>query len=362
MTWRDGNVIARAGGWPGCDIYDVELADGTAGRAVAYPDLVGRAEAGDRVLLGASAWERGLGTGGFLTVIAFPDRLPPDRPDSPGHVIKARYMPHQTMVLGIDEQESDHHATLAESDSIGGMPVVCADLHSALPAIVAGIRMRRPDASVAYIMSDGGALPAPFSRTAAVLTEAGWIAGTITEGQAWGGQAEAVNTYSALLAAALVWKADIAIVSQGPGNLGTGTRWGFSGTSTGEALNAAGILGGRPIAALRASHGDPRERHIGISHHSVTAVGRVATVPTDVPVPCGLETMGDDQFAVQVSRGLAELRSRDHLTLHDVPVDGVEDALQSVPVTLSTMGRSLHDDPLPFITAAVAGIYAAEQI
>src|SRR5690606_15991148 len=66
---------------------------------------------------------------------------------------------------------------------------------------------------------------------------------------------------------------------------GTGTRWGFSGVAAGEAVNAAGTLIGRPVAALRVSGADARERHLGVSHHSLTAYGRVALVPADVVVP-----------------------------------------------------------------------------
>ena len=81
--------------------------------------------------------------------------------------------------------------------------------------------------------------------------------------------------HSALLAARHVVDADIAVVAQGPGNLGTGTRWGFSGVAAGEAVNAAAVLRGHPVAALRVSGADPRERHRGVSHHSLTAYGRV---------------------------------------------------------------------------------------
>ncbi len=44
------------------------------------------------------------------------------------------------MVLGADDQESGHHELLADADDLGGTPVVVADLHSALPPVVAGIR------------------------------------------------------------------------------------------------------------------------------------------------------------------------------------------------------------------------------
>src|SRR5699024_1953127 len=165
-------------------------------------------------------------------VVALPDRLPPDPPAGHGHMVKARYTPLQPMLLGVDEQESPHHEQLREADDVDGLVVVVADLHSALPAVLAGARAqaRRLGAGrsrVAYVMTDGGALPLPFSRSVAALRDAGWLAATITAGQAFGGDYEAVGVHSALLAARHVVGADVVVVTQGPGNLGTGTRWGF---------------------------------------------------------------------------------------------------------------------------------------
>src|SRR5262249_34084856 len=150
--------------------------------------------------------------------------------------------PLQATVLGADEPESPHHEVLAGADDLGGMPVVVADLHSALPAVLAALRADHPGPTVAYVMLDGGALPAWFSRTAAALREAGWLAGTVSVGQAFGGDLEAVTVHTGLLAARHVLGAQVAIVAQGPGNLGTGTRWGFSGVACGEAVNAAAVL------------------------------------------------------------------------------------------------------------------------
>ena len=80
----------------------------------------------------------GLGTGGYALVVALPDRLPPDPPRrrtrDAGHLVKARYTPLQAIVLGVDEEASPHRAVLAAADDLDGMPVVTADLHSALPA------------------------------------------------------------------------------------------------------------------------------------------------------------------------------------------------------------------------------------
>lgn len=320
-------------------------------RALAYPGLVGAPRPGDRVLLNTGALALGLGTGGYALVVALPDRLPPDPPSGPGHLVKARYTPLQAIVLGADEQGSPDHDLLRDADDLGGMPVVAADLHSALPAVLAGIRAARPGARTVYVMTDGGALPLWFSRTAARLSESGWLAGTVTTGQAFGGDAEAVTVHTGLLAARHVLKADIAVVTQGPGNLGTGTRWGFSGVTCGETVNAAATLGGRPVASLRVSDADARPRHHGVSHHSLTAYGRVALAPADVVVP----DLGGE-FGEKVRRQAATLSLHRLVT---VPVEGLQAALQASPVVLSTMGRGLDGDLPYFLAAAAAGRHAA---
>lgn len=317
-------------------------------RALAYPELVGRPEVGDEVLLSVAAVELGLGTGGYALVVAIPSRLPEDAPLE-GHMVKARYTPLQTVVDGAEER----YPELATASSLDGMPVVVADLHSALPAVVAGIRAERPSARVAYVMTDGGALPLWFSRAVDGLRDAEWLtAGTVTVGQAFGGDLECVTLYSGLLAARHVLKADIAVVTQGPGNLGTGTEWGFSGVACGEAVNAAAVLGGRPVAALRVSSGDARERHHGVSHHSLTAYGKVALARAEVALPDA-----DDAFWRAVAAQAAELGTRH--TVVRVPVDGLDSALRSSPVKLSTMGRGLDQDYAAFLASACAGRLAA---
>jgi 8-oxo-dGTP pyrophosphatase MutT (NUDIX family) len=356
IRWRSGEVSARRRGWNGALELDVDVA-GTPVRALAFPALTGAPEPGDRVLLNTTALDKNLGTGGYALVIAVPDRLPPD-PDLPGHLIKARYTPLQACVLGVDEQGSRYHDVLRDVSDLGGMPVVVADLHSALPAVLAAYYADRPpDASghrprVAYVMLDGGALPAWFSRTIAALTDEGWLAGTVTVGQAFGGDLEAVTLHTGLLAARHVLGAELAVVAQGPGNLGTGTRWGFSGVSCGEAVNAAAALGGRPVASLRVSDADPRDRHRPISHHSLTAYGRVALARADVVVP---RLPGD--FGAELAAAAVPLAARHNLVA--VGVDGLGEALRDCPVRLSTMGRGLDADLAYFLAAAAAGRHAA---
>jgi len=373
ITWRNGTVSGTRREWPGAVELDVSVdgasAEGEQVRALAYPALTGRPRPGDRVLVNTTALDLGLGTGGYALVVALPDRLPPD-PELAGHLIKARYSPLQACVLGADEQGSPHHDVLRDADDIGGMPVVVADLHSALPAVLAGIFAAersgddRPPAAgqlelaeprVVYVMQDGGALPAWFSRTCAVLREAGWLAATVTTGQSFGGDLETVTVHTALLAARHVLGADIAVIAQGPGNLGTGTRWGFSGVAAGDAVNAAAALGGRPVASLRISDADPRDRHRGVSHHSLTAYGRVALARADVVVPALA-----GEFGARVAAEVAPLGGRHNLVT--APAEGLEAALRACPARLSTMGRGLDEDLAYFLAAAAAGRHAGRLL
>jgi Protein of unknown function (DUF3866) len=353
IRWRDAVVAAVRREWPGAVELDVTSGGATI-PALAYPALTGRPQVGDRVLLNATALELGLGTGGYALVVAVPERLPDD-PAGPGHLVKARYTPLQVTVLGADEQGSPHHEVLRDADDLGGMPVVVADLHSAVPAVLAALRADTPGVTVAYLMLDGGALPAWFSRTIATLRAAGWLAGTVTAGQAFGGDLETVTVHTGLLAARHVLGAQVTVVAQGPGNLGSGTRWGFSGVACGEAVNAVAALGGRPVASLRISEADPRPRHRGISHHSLTSYGRVALARADVVVP---ELPGE--LGKQVSAQAAPLGERHRLV--PVPVDGLMEPLAGCPVRLSTMGRGLAEDGAYFLAAAAAGRHAARLL
>jgi hypothetical protein len=351
IAWRDGTVTALRRHWPGAVELDVTVGARTV-PALAYPALVGDPVPGDRVLLNVNALQLGLGTGGYALVVALPDRLPPDQP-ADGHIVKARYTPLQPIVLGVEEPASPHHPQLSTVDDLAGMPVVVADLHSALPAIVAGIRADVPDARVGYLMTDGGALPAWFSRTVAGLTGAGLLAGTVTVGQAYGGDLEATTVHSGLLAARYVLHADVTVVAQGPGNLGTGTPWGFSGVAAGEAVNAAATLAGRPVGSLRISATDPRPRHHGVSHHNLTAYGRVALARADLVVPDDLP----EPLAAEVDAALATLTTKHRIVR--VGTGGLGPALRALPVPLNTMGRDLDADPVYFLAAAAAGRHAA---
>lgn len=374
IIWADGEVTGIRRTWPGAVELTVLRADPEAVeiRALAYTSLMAAPEVGDRVLLNVAALDRGLGTGGYALVIAALDpsgRLRGQPPQPSGHLVKARYLPLQAMVAGADEQGSPHHALLADADDLAGMPVLVADLHSALAPALLAIADDRPGTRVVYVMSDQGALPLAFSRSVEALREAGLLAATVTVGQAFGGDLEAVSVHSGLLAAHLALQADLVVLSQGPGNLGTGTRWGFSGVGVGEAVNAAATLGGRPVGSLRISGADPRPRHRGLSHHSLTAYGRVALLAADLAVPdlagaISLEGIdGLDAVAAlagPVEAAVAVLGDRHRLVR--VPLTGLDAALRGSPVPMSTMGRGLDGDPAYFLAAAAAGRHAASLL
>ena len=380
MMWRDGEILTLRRNWgpPGrrCAelVVRVTAAPSRADslqvdrrlRAIAYETVTGIPGVGEEVRMDVSALDRGLGTGGHAMVVARPGVLPED-PVREGHLVKARYMPDQVMVAGVDEQGAVHHELLCapiDDLTLEGTPVVIADLHSALPAILAGARATRgahDQVRAVYVMTDGGALPLAYSRTVAALRRVGWLAGTVTSGLAWGGDVEAVSVHNALLAARHVLGADLVVLAQGPGNLGTDTPWGFSGVACGDAVNAVAVLGGRAIACLRVSQADARERHRGISHHSMTAYGRVALTAADIVVP-GLPGALGEQIDAQARElcGPRPRGARHHRV--DTGVDGLtevlEEAQNATGIRLSTMGRGLHEDTAAFLAAAAAGRYA----
>ena len=138
----------------------------------------------------------------------------------------------------------------------------------------------------------------------------------------------------------------------GPGGVGTGSELGFGALEVGAVLDAVAWLGGTPIACLRYSTADPRPRHQGVSHHSVTALGRATHAAAVVPVPAG--PVGE-AIAGQLAAAGVDRRHR----VVPVAVPDVAALLAAAGVTVTTMGRSPADDPAFFAVAGAAGIAAA---
>jgi uncharacterized protein DUF3866 len=350
---RTGTVISVKTARPGLQELLVEV-DGRSESAIAYPILTGPVAEGSVVLLNTTATALGLGTGGYHIVVAVEGSGDFD-PPADGHVMKLRYTPLQAKVMAVEEQSSPHHEVLKAAERLQGMPVVWAPLHSMVGAAVAGARVAGAD-RVVYVMTDGAALPAWLSEQIHALRKTGLVDAVITCGQALGGDHEAVNVFSGLLAARSVAGADVAVLADGPGKVGTDTRWGASDVAAGMALNAVGILGGLPVAALRLNFGHPSYRHFGVSPHSITVLSEVALLPVHVAVPL-LE--GERREIVWGSLGEASLEERHQLV--EVGGQPALDLLGERGIRGETMGRGQESEPEFFLAAGAAGILAGRM-
>lgn len=338
------------------------LDDGTQGSAVVYSDLVGEVHENDRVLLNTTAVELALGTGGKHFVVARVAAGQEARGvafDAPsphgGHIMKLRYTPMQRDVLSVESQESPWHRTMERAVDLDHIPVVCCGLHSQVPLVAAAIKARAPHLRVGYVMTDQAALSLDFSQIVSQAKEKGLIDVTVATGQAFGGDYEAINVHSGMLAACHVGGCDVLIVAIGPGVAGTGTPFGHGGVAQGEAINAVGALEGLPIACVRMSFADERERHRVISHHTMAALENVALTKALVALP----HLEDGEQAALLNEKLSQfVNSCGHeaVQLEESVYD--EAALKGLRVT--TMRRGYDEDPVFFEAAFAAGALAAQ--
>jgi Protein of unknown function (DUF3866) len=349
---RRGVVTAVRAERPGALELDVRV-EGRDAPAIAYPELTGPIEVGSNVLLNTTSVALGLGTGGVHLVVAVVDETANEPRTPAGRVMKARYTPLQVAVSALEET---HRDAIERARGLGGLPVVCAPLHSMVAPVAAGARAAGAE-RVVYVMTDGAALAGGFSRLVPRLLDAGLLETWISVGQAFGGEHEATTLWTGLLASAAVLGADVAIVADGPGNLGTETRWGVSALASGHALDAADTLGGRPVAALRISFADNRDRHRVVSHHSLTILEHVSHARANVAVP----VLEDDRRRNAVWDALRSAKAADRH--HLVEVDGrpALAKLEEVGVEVRSMGRSPTDDPAFFLAAGAAGVLAGRM-
>ncbi|PKQ17432.1 MAG: DUF3866 domain-containing protein [Actinobacteria bacterium HGW-Actinobacteria-7] len=335
----------------------VDLDDGSSGVAINYLRLSASCAQGDRVLLNTTAVNLALGTGGSHFVVARQGTGTGVAMDvsSSGHVLKLRYTPLQVDVLAVESQESPHHAVMENAVDLEAMPVVCCGLHSQVPLVAAAAKQADPSLRIAYCMTDHAALAMDLSDTVRACVDSGLLDATISCGQAFGGQYEAVNLHSGLLAAKHVAEADVAIVAIGPGVVGTGTAFGHGGVCQGEAINAVSVLGGTPIACLRLSFADARPRHQGVSHHTLAALSKVALASAIVPVPALPQEFLDAIARALDDAGVWSLHTRvDADSGHVAPptLRGIE---------VRSMGRGITDDPAFFAAAFAAGEIASRM-
>jgi hypothetical protein len=222
------------------------------------------------------------------------------------------------------------------------VPVLVGSLHSQLGVAVAVLKSARPELRVSYVMTDGGALPLVLSDLVAALEERSLLDGTVTAGHAFGGDLEAVSIPAALHLAVARQHADVVVCVMGPGVVGTQSALGTTAVEVSAVLTWVAQLGGRPVPIVRASSGDLRPRHRGVSHHTVTSLA-LTPQALRVPVPRGY--------------GLAAAIAAPHTA---VEVDAADTAatMSRLTLTVRTMGRGIVEDPLFFDASAAAATHA----
>ena len=323
-------------------------------RAYALSQLTGPVEVGDRVVVNTTAVELGLGTGGWHVVHWNLARDQWSEP-GPGHIIKGRYTSLQADVGSTEE----HLEALAEIDSIDGMPVVVAALHSQLPAVAAAFKDRAPGASLAYVMTDGAGLPLALSDLVATLRAKGLIDATVTCGHAFGGDYEAVSVFSAL-----------AVARHVAARRRRGRRDG-SGHRRHQHATRLQRHGGRP---------DPRrrERARRRAHRLPPRLLRRRSRPPRRPLAPQLRPRCASRRATgrwSRCRDSATRRSTDACATTSSPpasTAGTTSSTSTRPTRsscsprhglhIASMGRPAADDPALFQAAAAAGALAASRL
>jgi len=324
LSLRRGNVTAVSERVEGLVRLEVD------GRpCIAYPRLTGPVGLGDDVVVNVAAVELGLGSGGFDVLHVNLTRGLGLPPVSDAHVMKLPYTSLQHAVRHAEEEGRS-------PEELGGLPVVCCSLHSQLAPVCAGIG---PEARIAFVQLQGGALPVSFSDAVRALKRHGLLETTVAVGACVDGDVACVTP-----ASALAWCAaagfDVVVTGIGPGIVGTASTFGHGGLAAATAAAAAGALGGSPILVARISGADQRERHHGISHHLRAVLALAGPVDVAWPEGEGSPTPIDEAVCV--------------------PVDGWQQACASLP--LFHMGRGPADDPWFFAAAFAAGRLARDRV
>jgi hypothetical protein len=344
-----GRLKLRRGVVVSVDPLEVEIG-GERRRAWADEVLLGEMREGDEVVVNVAALDLGLGSGGFDVVhVNLTRGLDGSGVESEAHVMKLNYTSLQHPVEPVERPvarfESAPMGDKGTAERGEGVPVVVLPLHGHLAPAAWAAAQAAPGRKVGYVQTAGGALPGSFSRDVTELREGGLLAGHVTAAPAYGGEHEALSVVGALDAAAgLGW--DALLVGPGPGIIGSDTAYGHGGMAALDSAHAALSLGAPTLFSPRLSSADPRERHLGLSHHTRTVL-ELLLVKTAVAVP-----EGEPEIA-------AELESLGHRVL---PAQADLDGYGASGLPTTTMGRSLPDDPLFFAAPLAAGAVLARSL
>ncbi|RBP45571.1 DUF3866 family protein [Garciella nitratireducens] len=326
-------------------------------KAMNFISLSGKCKIGDTVLLNTTAIKLKLGTGGYHYVITNLDDCEKIQ-EKKGHIMKLRYTPLQIAIQTMEEQESPYHDAIKNFKSLQGMPVIVGSLHSMLAPVAALLKYYNPHLKITYIMSDGSSLPISISKSVRELKMKKLIDNTITFGHAFGGDYEAVNIYTALIGAKEITKCDIAIVTMGPGIVGTATEYGFTGIEQASIIDAVNTLQGDSIAIPRISFADKRKRHYGLSHHSITIFSKLIKTSTTISFP----RLKDEVKMNIIKDKIIENNLNEKHNIQYRNTEELEKILEYFDIKVSTMARNYFQDSEFFQSAASAGKIALEKL
>jgi uncharacterized protein DUF3866 len=333
--------------------------------AIADVGLVGLSEVGDEVIVNVQALDLELGSGGFDVVHVNLTRGLEAKRDAPRaggpHVMKLNYT---SLQHAVEPVEGEQLQLPLES------PVAVLALHGQLAGVAWAFAQGAPGAKLGYVQTEGGALPGGHSHTVRTLRERGLLAGHITAGAAFGGDAEAITTAGALHHGLRVLGWDAVVCGPGPGIVGSSSSLGHGGMSALDSAHVALALECQTLLVARMSSGDERKRHRGISHHTLTVLDLLLE-PVTVALPAGVRSpVGADLRAGLSAVFGGAMPSRPdgerpapaisverpaRIARHDwrrASVDLPAYAASGLPA--ETMGRGLAGDPL-FFGAALAG-------
>lgn len=339
-------------------LLDASGAGAAAGTREAIADvrLVGAAQVGDEVVVNVQARDLELGSGGFDIVHVNLTCGLGGEGIVGANVMKLNYTSLQHAVLPVEDERVELPLE---------RPVGVLALHGQLAPVAWAFAQAAPGRRLGYVQSGGGALPGGHSRVVSDLRRRGLLAGHLTADAAFGGEGEAVTVPGAVYHGLHTLGWDAALCGPGPGIIGSRSPLGHGGMAALDSAHAALALGAPTLLVARMSSGDPRARHRGISHHTLTVLDLLLE-PVTVALPAGMRSpVGADLRAGLGSVFGVSAASRPQLELdvdrpariarHDwrhAAVDLPAYALSELPA--QTMGRGLLEDPL-FFGAALAG-------
>jgi hypothetical protein len=345
-------------------VVELTAPDGLGDRRAAIADvtLVGRAEVGDRVIVNVEALDLGLGSGGFDIVHVNLTRGLEGAGEPGAAVMKLNYTSLQHAVAPVED---------ARLELPLERPVAVLALHGQLAAVAWAFSRGAPGKRLGYVQSCGGALPGGHSRTVRALREQGLLTGHLTAGAAFGGEGEAITTAGALHHGLRTLGWDAAVCGPGPGIVGSSSALGHGGMAALDSAHVSLALGCRTLLVARMSTSDDRERHRGISHHTLTVLDLLLE-PVTVALPAGMRSpVGADLRAGLGAVFAGAIRGRPALALdverpvritrHDWRRAAVDlPAYAASGLSSQTMSRGLTDDPLFFGAALAGGTALAE--